>query len=251
MDSSIILNSAPYFQNSMPYTYKHPYGSYGGHSFPTTNHMMGQVVGPSHNVMEPYGVFKPREYTKMIASSDISNTTTTASTPMVSDSTTTLTHTNSCIDVNQPLGIVDKYVILSELGQDHLYPVYLASSIYNTSNESNYVVLKAIPVTDPQCSFQNENNIFQLKPHRNLLKCIEIIKNAKFFFSNYSEKSNRPNTMDQSYHIFVLEYQPNGDLLEFVKKRRLDERIARYYFGQVLDAVEYLHLNGYSIEISK
>jgi len=43
----------------------------------------------------------------------------------------------------------------------------------------------------------------------------------------------------------VLKYHSNGDFLDFVKKQKLDERVARYYFSQILDAVEHLHESGY------
>lgn len=178
-----------------------------------------------------------------------SNTTLSASTV---DSATKLpvsdtTPAKNQINFQQPIGIIDKYFLLAELGQDHLYPVYLASSLFDSSESKDYVVLKAIPASDYRGSFQNESNIFQLKHHKNLLRCTEIIKNARFFFGNPPPKKegSKPLPGNGYYHILVLAYQANGDFLDFVKKRKLDERVARYYFGQVLDAVEYLHLNGY------
>jgi serine/threonine protein kinase len=153
------------------------------------------------------------------------------------------------LNVQAPLGIVDKYVLLSELGQNHLYPVYLASSIFDSScNDSNLVVLKAIPVSDFRKAFENESNIFQLKYHKNLLQCTEIIKNARFFFSNPPTKtteSKKPHPTDGYYHILVLKYHANGDLLHYVRKHRLNEGVARYYFSQLLDSLEHLHESGY------
>lgn len=150
---------------------------------------------------------------------------------------------------HHPLGIVDQYVLLAELGQNHLYPVYLARSIFDTTSDpSNLVVLKAIPATDRLKSFENESNIFQLNSHKNLLKCIEIIKNARFFFNSPIQKSseNKKHRPTQGYYnILVLKYHANGDLLDYVKKRKLSENVARYYFGQLLDALEHLHEQGY------
>eukprot|EP00331_Platyophrya_macrostoma_P006575 CAMPEP_0176420880 /NCGR_PEP_ID=MMETSP0127-20121128/8853_1 /TAXON_ID=938130 /ORGANISM="Platyophrya macrostoma, Strain WH" /LENGTH=385 /DNA_ID=CAMNT_0017801527 /DNA_START=204 /DNA_END=1361 /DNA_ORIENTATION=+ len=173
-----------------------------------------------------------------------SNTSSTANSPLLVSSEP------QNINLQQPMGIVDKYVILSELGQDHLYPVYLAAPIFETAspNNSNLVVLKAIPAADFRKSFENELNIFQLKPHKNLLQCIEIIKNARFFFSNpqvRTSENRKPLPTEGFYHILVLKYQANGDFLDFVKKRKLDERVTRYYFAQLLDALEHMHSNGY------
>lgn len=148
----------------------------------------------------------------------------------------------------QPIGIVDKYMLLAELGQDHLYPVYLGYSIFDQPEAANLVVLKAIPATDHRGSFENEKNIFQLKYHKHLLRCTEIIKNARFFFGTPSVKKAdgaKPNPGAGFYNVLVLNYHINGDFLEFVRKRKLEERVARYYFAQILDAIEHLHLNGY------
>lgn len=234
--SSTNLYSNPIvFETNDCYVYKNIPTAYSTFDDPIT-----MLTSPYSNEATPFGCMK---YSTMNPSSDISNTTTAASTSMPTEAYTSMSQKSSTIDFQQPLGIVDKYVILSELGQDHLYPVYLAASIYDnaSTDPSNLVVLKAIPADDSRGSFENEMNIFQLKAHKNLLKCKEIIKNAKFFFSNQTNNI----TSEHSYHIFVLEYQPNGDLLEYVKKCRFDERAARFYFGQILDAMEYLHLNGF------
>ena len=154
------------------------------------------------------------------------------------------------VDYLRPLGVIDKYLLFSELGKDHLYPVYIASSIFDSpsSDGSNLVVLKAIPVADFRNSFQNESNVFQLKYHKNLLNCIEIIKNVRFYFSTapkISTTSKKPTTGDEFYNLLILKYHANGDFLEILRKHRFNERITRYYFGQLLDAVEYMHLQGY------
>lgn len=186
--------------------------------------------------------------------SKFAETKTSTTMPTLSTSTAAST-TGSTLAVNptiasrfnfqQPLGIVDKYILLAELGQNHLYPVYLASSIFDTPDNSNLVVIKAIPASDYRGSFDNEKNVFQLKYHKNILRCSEIIKNARFFFSSPPNKTSKTTPTDEYYHVLVLKYHSNGDLLDFVKKQKLDERVARYYFSQVLDAVEHLHQNGY------
>jgi len=181
------------------------------------------------------------------------NATTAVSTSTTcSTATTTPTLTFSASpkpNDKKPLGFVDKYALLAELGQDHLYPVYLASPMYDMAakDSSNLVVLKAIPATDFRKSFENESNIFQLNYHKNLLRCTEIIKNARFVFNSKSKtnENGKPRPNDGFYHILVLKYHANGDFLDFVKKRKLDERVARYYFSQLLDALEHLHTHGY------
>lgn len=141
------------------------------------------------------------------------------------------------------LGIAENYLIISELGEDHLYPVFLAASLVPTSiaTDSNdqypFVVIKAIPTTDKYGSFENECNVFQFTAHKNVLGCIQIIKGARLNFRNYNKCE---------WNLLVLPYLPNGDLLDFLKKSRLDESAARYYFEQVLEAVEHMHSRGFA-----
>lgn len=246
MDSSIFFNSGYQYTNPYmtPMSNPYPYVQCMPMSYQTSNDPIAMVTAPFSSNFVSFGTPYPSTYTTMLTSTNTSNTTATGISALPQE--TTACAKNSSGKNQQPLGIVDKYVILSELGQDHLYPVYLASSIFDSlEDDDSKLVLKAIPATDSRGSFQNEYNIFQLKQHKNILSCIEIIKNAKFFFSDFTHKNNRPTPGDEYYNIFVLKYQPHGDFLEFVRKQRLEEGVARFFFGQVLDAVEYLHLNGY------
>lgn len=142
------------------------------------------------------------------------------------------------------LAIVENYLILSEIGEDHLYPVFLAAYIDSSMQElsdakilqDSLRVIKAIPVKDRKGSFENECGIFQLKPHKNLLGCIEIIRNAKLDFRDYREE----------YNLFVLPYLANGDLLDYLQKSCMEERVARHYFEHMVNAVEYMHAQGFA-----
>ena len=243
-------------------------------SYPFSNPMVSMLPlkdSPSFMQFVPLLFPGPNDAFAMLSPPCLGATTTIAQiqSPLSLDDTYTMPFTNDSIlnlklaaiktntstkipsiDYQRPLGVIDKFVLLSELGQDHLYPVYLASSIFDSPSidGSNLVVLKAIPAADYRGSFQNETDVFKLKYHKHLLNCTEVIKNVKFHFSSIPKKNaeaSHPTPSDDFYHIMILKYHSNGDFLELVKKRCLEERIARYYFGQILDAVEYLHLNGY------
>lgn len=143
---------------------------------------------------------------------------------------------NNRLEDIKALGIVENYLVLSEIGENHLYPVFLAFPLDSTSTSLNsLVVLKAIPVNDKKGSFDNECGVFQLKSHRNIIKCIEIIQNVKLNFGEYKR---------DTYNLFVLPYLSNGDLLDFLRKTRLDERASRFYFEQILDSIEHMHAQG-------
>lgn len=50
---------------------------------------------------------------------------------------------------------------------------------------------------------------------------------------------------DRQSLYFVLDFAPNGELLQLIKRiGSLSEECARYYASQLLDAIEYMHNNG-------
>mgnify|MGYP000865259830 CR=1 FL=1 len=111
----------------------------------------------------------------------------------------------------------------------HLYPVF------SITYQSSKVAVKAIPVSDKKGSFQNERVVFGLKSHPNILKCIEIVEDCQLELGD---------SRQEQYNLLILPFAPNGDLMSCIEKTRLSEEIARYYFGQMLDALDHLHTNG-------
>lgn len=50
---------------------------------------------------------------------------------------------------------------------------------------------------------------------------------------------------DKAHLYFVLEYAPNGDMLDFIiKKKRFDLDCTRFYTAQILVALDYIHSKG-------
>lgn len=141
------------------------------------------------------------------------------------------------------LAVVENYIILSEIGENHLYPVFLAARIDSHSNfqdsnlQDSLFAIKAIPVKDRTGSFESECDVFRISSHKNLLNCIQLIQNVKLDIKNYKT---------DEYNLFVLPFLSNGDLLDYLKKSYFEERVARYFFEQMLDAVEYLHFQGFA-----
>lgn len=255
MESSNFFNPTYLYSTAIPQPLMNPF-SYMPifpqlPTFPLMNDPFSTMTAPYFNNVLALTAIQNSKLLMMNTKPSTATAAVSTSTTCSATGSTPTPHSNDSLKQSQqPLGFVDKYVLLSELGQDHLYPVYLAASIFDMPpyDQANLVVLKAIPATDYRKSFENESNIFQLKYHKHLLRCTEIIKNARFLFNDSVKKtteSTKPRPGDGYYHILVLKYHANGDFLDFVKKRRLEERVARYYFGQLLDALEHLHTHGY------
>eukprot|EP00331_Platyophrya_macrostoma_P033964 CAMPEP_0176442190 /NCGR_PEP_ID=MMETSP0127-20121128/21662_1 /TAXON_ID=938130 /ORGANISM="Platyophrya macrostoma, Strain WH" /LENGTH=380 /DNA_ID=CAMNT_0017827145 /DNA_START=70 /DNA_END=1212 /DNA_ORIENTATION=+ len=133
-------------------------------------------------------------------------------------------------------GRVDKYKILKEFSNKHANPVYLTQlegQNSNSSSKSPLYVIKTLAPSDE--SFNNEVNIFSLPLHNNIIACKEILTSVSVEADSESKIQN----------AIVLEHAINGDLYPYLECGPLAEGICRYYFEQLLDAVEHLHSNGY------
>lgn len=110
------------------------------------------------------------------------------------------------------------------------FPVYLAHS---AAKNQNYA-LKLFNFEDgkPHAYFKNEIRFAPLN-HPNIIKII------------YSEEKPHiaSDDRDKNVSCILMEYAPYGDVFDFVKKarRNISEKLARTYFRQLIDGIEYLH----------
>lgn len=139
-------------------------------------------------------------------------------------------------DTSSIQGSIKRYLIVRELGstKTHLYPVYLAYYFDPDRKETVNCVIKAI---SDLTAFKHELEIYGLKPHRSILKCIDVIENYTIDFGIYKNKS---------FNMLVFPYLENGSFIEVIEKYPLDEPTLRYYVEHLLDAIEYLHENGFA-----
>jgi len=85
---------------------------------------------------------------------------------------------------------------------------------------------------------QNEVHLIQAMDHPNIIKLVE--------YNCEGERVVKANGKGETQVFFiVLELVEQGDLFSFIKVRYkkggFNERFARYYFLQLLSAIEYLH----------
>lgn len=43
----------------------------------------------------------------------------------------------------------------------------------------------------------------------------------------------------------LLEYLPNGELFDVISKKKMTERVAKFYFQELINAVRHIHENGF------
>jgi len=72
----------------------------------------------------------------------------------------------------------------------------------------------------------NEINLLKSLRHPNVVKLLETFEMEKHL-------------------LIVMELCPGGDLLNYVRKRRkLNEKYAKFVFKQIMEGIAYLHENG-------
>ena len=113
------------------------------------------------------------------------------------------------------------------------FPVYL---VFCPSNNEHYA-LKVFNFLENKIHpyFANEAR-FSFLNHPNIIKMILAQEKVAI-----STDENEP-----ASSCLLMEYAPNGDFFDFVRKNKqyIGEKLARTYFRQLIEGIEYLHLNG-------
>jgi len=113
------------------------------------------------------------------------------------------------------------------------FPVYLTSSKVN--KEKYAMKIFTHKGEKPHPYYRNEMRFASLK-HPNV---IDIV-----YCENEKDTLEKGELKKVSY--ILMEYAPHGDFFDFVTKHRdeIDEKLARTYFRQLIDGIEYLHQSG-------
>ncbi|KAJ4828915.1 CBL-interacting serine/threonine-protein kinase 10 [Turnera subulata] len=127
---------------------------------------------------------------------------------------------------NKPRVLTQKYELGRLLGQGTFAKVYYARSI--RTNQS--VAVKAIDkekvlrvgLVD---QIKREISVMRLVKHPNIVQLYEVLATRSKIF-------------------FVLEYAKGGELFNKVAKGKLKEDVARMYFQQLINAVDFCHSRG-------
>jgi len=113
------------------------------------------------------------------------------------------------------------------------FPVYLTSSKVDKQNYAMKIFTHKGEKPHPY--FKNEIRFASLK-HPNVIDIVH--------YENEKETLEKGELKKVSY--ILMEYAPYGDFFDFVVKHReeIDEKLARTYFRQLIDGIEYLHESG-------
>ena len=122
---------------------------------------------------------------------------------------------------------VGPYEIIEKLKDGGYSKIYKAKSCYT----GDFVAIKAIEKMGFQESPEDvllmvrQTEVLKILKHRNLINLYEVYESQKYFY-------------------LIMDYLPNGDLIEqIIKKKRFQEKEALAIFSQLVDALYYMHKN--------
>lgn len=134
--------------------------------------------------------------------------------------------------------IVDaKYEIVKKIGKGAFSNCYLANVITDQAEEPEEQVVLKIALR-PEFSLASEVIISsELTPHNGLIK---------YFYHGVTQIYDSVSMTNKDHEYIVAEHMVNGDLYKYVTNKGFDEKCARYLFKNALDALEFLHNDGYA-----
>ena len=122
---------------------------------------------------------------------------------------------------------IGPYELIEKIKDGGYSKIYKAKSCYT----GDFVAIKAIEKLDFQQTVEDvllmvrQTEVLKILKHRNIINLYEIYESQKFLY-------------------LVMDYLPNGDLIEqIIKKKRFQEQEALAIFSQLVDALYYMHKN--------
>ena len=129
------------------------------------------------------------------------------------------------VQKKSPLKKIGNYLLSHTIGEGAFAKVKLATHIYTGEKVAIKILSKSQISQQEYPKFLNEISILKSLKHKNIINLYEII--------------------DTPHKLYIImEYCPNNSLFDYISKRKhLTEREACRLFQQIINAVEYLHLN--------
>lgn len=85
--------------------------------------------------------------------------------------------------------------------------------------------------------FMNETNALKECSHENILRLVDFSEHAI---------ARRSDSKTMSVAYIALEYAENGEIFDFISESgRFTEPVSRFYFKQLIDALDALNSKGY------
>lgn len=129
-----------------------------------------------------------------------------------------------------------QYKIVRKLGDGAFGDVMLAEHSETKKQWALKIIKQEVDLPIIEYDFCSEVNIMRKLDHKNLLKLYDYDEKAEIAYENGTWRKAK---------FMALEYAKHGVIFDtIVQTGAFSESIARYYFHQLVDAVEYMHKKG-------
>ncbi|KAJ5068269.1 protein kinase [Anaeramoeba ignava] len=125
----------------------------------------------------------------------------------------------------QKIIVIGNYELIRTIGQGSFGKVKLAKHIFTNEKVAIKIISKKTLILDPaaRIRFKREIKILKLIDHPFIIKLLEVIE-------------------DKNYFYIITEFAEGGELFDYiVAHKRVKEPIARRFFRQMIEGVEYCH----------
>lgn len=133
---------------------------------------------------------------------------------------------------------LNNYVLVKTLGSGFNSKVKLGMN----TNDGKYYAVKIIKdtshVDNNIKAILNEAKILQQLDHPNIIKLLDVSDEGIY---------TKPNGSQKKVMFAVLQLAPGGEIFEFLAKTgRFSEPVARFYFKQMIEALDHCHSKGFA-----
>ncbi|KAL4468365.1 hypothetical protein ABPG72_012259 [Tetrahymena utriculariae] len=91
----------------------------------------------------------------------------------------------------------------------------------------------------------NSDKIFAIKQFKSYASAVQDLNNEITSLQTLSHENIIEMVSFDKKNV-VLEYLANGELFDVVAKQKFSERVAKFYFRQLINAIQYIHENGFA-----
>jgi serine/threonine protein kinase len=136
----------------------------------------------------------------------------------------------------------DKWLPVGYIGEGSTCQVVLATNLTTQSKEAIKLFKQDIAAKNKEL----EARLVLSLSHPRILKAIDYVSELSMKTQNKDELTDsEKKASNLTFSALALEYAPHGDLLGLLSAQGpLSETLARTYFHQMVDAIEYLHTRG-------
>ena len=133
---------------------------------------------------------------------------------------------------------INDYVLSKTLGSGYNSVVKLGKNLIDGQYYAIKIIRDTSHVDSNIKAILNETKVLKTLDHPNIIKLKEVTDEGKY---------TRPDGTSKNVMFAAIQLAQNGEIFEYLANTgRFSEKVARFYFKQLISALDYLHSKGYA-----